>query len=67
VLVGDSAHATHFSTGLGTTLAIEDAIALADNLGRQASVGKALLPPLACYHLRQFRRRIAPAGRAVIH
>jgi 2-polyprenyl-6-methoxyphenol hydroxylase-like FAD-dependent oxidoreductase len=120
VLVGDSAHATHFSAGLGTTLAIEDAIALADNLGRHASVGKALqeyerqrtaeirrhqaqarrsgrwfadisrcidrnpdqfatllharrsalqpvLPPLAYYHLRQFRRRVAPVARAVIH
>jgi 2-polyprenyl-6-methoxyphenol hydroxylase-like FAD-dependent oxidoreductase len=32
VLAGDAAHTTHFSIGLGTTLAIEDAIALADNL-----------------------------------
>jgi 2-polyprenyl-6-methoxyphenol hydroxylase-like FAD-dependent oxidoreductase len=34
VLVGDSAHTTHFSVGQGTTLAMKDAIALADNLDR---------------------------------
>jgi 2-polyprenyl-6-methoxyphenol hydroxylase-like FAD-dependent oxidoreductase len=34
VLLGDSAHTTHFSTGEGTTLAIEDAISLAENLDR---------------------------------
>jgi 2-polyprenyl-6-methoxyphenol hydroxylase-like FAD-dependent oxidoreductase len=32
VLLGDSAHTTHFTTGEGTTLAIEDAIALAESL-----------------------------------
>ena len=35
VLAGDSAHTTHFSVGLGTTLALDDAIALAGQL-RQA-------------------------------
>jgi 2-polyprenyl-6-methoxyphenol hydroxylase-like FAD-dependent oxidoreductase len=35
VLAGDSAHTTHFSVGLGTTLALEDVIALAGQL-RQA-------------------------------
>ena len=35
VLVGDSAHTTHFSAGLGATLALADAIALAGQL-RQA-------------------------------
>jgi len=38
VLVGDSAHTTHFSTGEGTTLAIEDAIALAENLDRHGDL-----------------------------
>jgi 2-polyprenyl-6-methoxyphenol hydroxylase-like FAD-dependent oxidoreductase len=32
VLVGDTAHTTHFAIGSGTTLAIEDAIALAEKL-----------------------------------
>lgn len=34
VLLGDSAHTTHFSIGEGTTLALEDAITLAENLDR---------------------------------
>lgn len=34
VLIGDSAHTSHFAVGMGTTLAIEDAIALADSLHR---------------------------------
>jgi len=41
-LIGDSAHTTHFSAGLGTTLAIEDAVALAGCLGRHASIGPSL-------------------------
>ena len=118
-LIGDSAHTTHFSAGLGTTLAIEDAIALAESLGRHASVGRSLreyerrrraqirchqaqarrsgrwftdisryidqeparfatllharrsalqplLPPIAYYHLRQARRRVAPIVKAAI-
>jgi 2-polyprenyl-6-methoxyphenol hydroxylase-like FAD-dependent oxidoreductase len=42
VLVGDAAHTTHFTIGSGTKLAIEDAIALADNLQRHAEVKPAL-------------------------
>jgi 2-polyprenyl-6-methoxyphenol hydroxylase-like FAD-dependent oxidoreductase len=42
VLVGDSAHTSHFSIGMGTTLAIEDAIALADNLHRHDDLELAL-------------------------
>ncbi|HUN34799.1 MAG TPA: FAD-dependent monooxygenase [Trebonia sp.] len=34
VLLGDAAHTTHFTIGQGTTLAIEDAITLADSLQR---------------------------------
>jgi 2-polyprenyl-6-methoxyphenol hydroxylase-like FAD-dependent oxidoreductase len=39
VLVGDSAHTAHFSAGLGTTLAIEDAIVLAAQLRRTRQAG----------------------------
>ena len=42
VLIGDSAHTSHFSIGMGTTLAIEDAIALADNLHRHDDLELAL-------------------------
>ena len=42
VLAGDSAHTTHFSAGEGTRLAIEDAIALAENVQRYANLEKAL-------------------------
>jgi 2-polyprenyl-6-methoxyphenol hydroxylase-like FAD-dependent oxidoreductase len=42
VLVGDSAHTTHFAIGAGTKLAIEDAIVLADSLHQHASLEAAL-------------------------
>jgi 2-polyprenyl-6-methoxyphenol hydroxylase-like FAD-dependent oxidoreductase len=43
VLAGDAAHTTHYTIGSGTTLAIEDAIALAGSLRRhQGEQGMAL-------------------------
>jgi 2-polyprenyl-6-methoxyphenol hydroxylase-like FAD-dependent oxidoreductase len=42
VLVGDSAHTTHFTIGLGTVMAIQDAVALCDNLGRHDRLDLAL-------------------------
>ncbi|HEY6311546.1 MAG TPA: FAD-dependent monooxygenase [Streptosporangiaceae bacterium] len=42
VLAGDAAHTTHFTIGSGTKLAIEDAIALADNLQRHGELKQAL-------------------------
>jgi 2-polyprenyl-6-methoxyphenol hydroxylase-like FAD-dependent oxidoreductase len=38
VLVGDSAHTAHFSVGLGTTLALQDVIALAGQLRRAGNL-----------------------------
>jgi anthraniloyl-CoA monooxygenase len=42
VLVGDAVHTAHFSIGSGTKLAMEDCIALADAVGREPDIPKAL-------------------------
>ncbi|MDX6364080.1 MAG: hypothetical protein QOC85_3090 [Streptomyces sp.] len=42
VLLGDAAHTTHYSIGAGTTLALEDAISLADALRTHPELSPAL-------------------------
>ena len=57
VLIGDALHTVHFSTGAGTQLAIDDAVALAGALGAHKDVDEALDAFEAA------RRPAAEAGR----
>jgi 2-polyprenyl-6-methoxyphenol hydroxylase-like FAD-dependent oxidoreductase len=74
VLIGDSAHTAHFSAGLGTTQAIEDAIMLAAQLRRAghraASEGSAgLAAALTAYQQQrqaELRRHAAQAQRSAL-
>lgn len=61
VLAGDAAHTTHFSSGLGSTLAIQDAIALAGSLQQHPADGE-LGTALAAYD-RQRQAEIAHGQR----
>ena len=58
VLMGDAAHTTHFSIGSGTTLAMEDAIVLADKLQEHDDVPTAL----KAYETSPASHRAADAG-----
>jgi anthraniloyl-CoA monooxygenase len=62
VLVGDAAHTTHFAIGSGTTLALEDAIALVRALGEEPDTAAAL----ARYE-RERRAALAPRRRDAAH
>jgi 2-polyprenyl-6-methoxyphenol hydroxylase-like FAD-dependent oxidoreductase len=42
VLMGDAAHTTHFSIGVGTMLALQDAVSLAEKLGEIDDLERAL-------------------------
>ncbi|MEU9238927.1 FAD-dependent monooxygenase [Streptomyces sp. NPDC048385] len=59
VLLGDAAHTTHYSIGAGTTLALEDAMCLADALREHAALPQAL----AAYERRR-RAELVPAQSA---
>lgn len=60
VLAGDAAHTTHYSIGWGTKLAIEDAIALAENLDRDGRPE----PALESYERQRRTALFAPQSEA---
>ncbi|NED18570.1 FAD-binding monooxygenase [Streptomyces sp. SID9913] len=62
VLVGDAAHTTHYSVGAGTSLALEDAAALAAALRDQPDVPRAL-----DRYERERRAALLPAQSAARH
>jgi 2-polyprenyl-6-methoxyphenol hydroxylase-like FAD-dependent oxidoreductase len=59
VLLGDAAHTTHFAIGVGTKLAIQDAVGLAENLAGNADLDAALTSYEA-----QRRAAVEPMQRA---
>jgi 2-polyprenyl-6-methoxyphenol hydroxylase-like FAD-dependent oxidoreductase len=59
VLLGDAAHTTHYSIGAGTTLALEDAIALAAALREHAA-----LPQALAHYERERKAALLPAQSA---
>jgi 2-polyprenyl-6-methoxyphenol hydroxylase-like FAD-dependent oxidoreductase len=60
VLAGDAAHTTHYSIGWGTKLAIEDVIALAENLQRYETLEGAL----RSYGAQRYAALLPPQGEA---
>ncbi|MFJ3038398.1 FAD-dependent monooxygenase [Streptomyces tendae] len=59
VLLGDAAHTTHYSVGAGTTLALEDAMALSAALNERATLQDAL-----AHYERERRAALLPAQSA---
>ncbi|MGW2343656.1 FAD-dependent monooxygenase [Streptomyces sp. NPDC001661] len=62
VLLGDAAHTTHYSIGAGTTLAMQDAMALARALGEPGP-----LPAAFARYERERRRELLPLQSAARH
>ncbi|GGX59773.1 FAD-dependent monooxygenase [Streptomyces fructofermentans] len=67
VLLGDAAHTTHYSIGAGTTLALEDAIALAGALGARTGQGRAELAPALDAYERERRAALLSVQSAARH
>lgn len=67
VLIGDRAHAAHFSVGSGTTMAIDDGVALADQLVEQLAAKQPVSAAIESYtelRLRETDRIQALARRS---